>query len=151
MPRERTTNNKEYATNRAALLKGQPMCHWCHRKVADTADHLVEVDRGGDHSLSNLVPACRECNSRRGTQYKSARDRQRIHDRAEATRTPINSESIKSYLDDCCFDVQFNPNSTLSGTEAYIIKMISKIAVGSATVWWSVIELRQFIKNRKSL
>ena len=60
------------------------------------------------------------------------------------------SETIKSYLDDCCFDVQFNPNSTLSGTEAYIIKMISKIAVGSATVWWSVIELRQFIKNRKS-
>jgi len=61
------------------------------------------------------------------------------------------SETIQSYLDDCCFDVQFNPNSTLSGTEAYIIKMISKIAVGSATVWWSVIELRQFIKNRKSL
>jgi hypothetical protein len=47
--------------------------------------------------------------------------------------------------------MQVNPNSTLSGTEAYIIKMISKIAVGSATVWWSVIELRQFIKNRKSL
>ena len=61
------------------------------------------------------------------------------------------SESIKSYLDDCCFDMQVNPNSTPSGTEAYIIKMISKIAVGSATVWWSVIELRQFIKNRKSL
>jgi hypothetical protein len=94
MPRGQTTNNKEYATNRAALLKEQPMCHWCHKKVADTADHLVEVDRGGDHSLSNLVPACRECNSRRGTQYKSARDRQRIHDRAEATRMPINSESV---------------------------------------------------------
>jgi len=66
-------------------------------------------------------------------------------------RNQSASESIKSYLDDCCFDMQVNPNSTLSGTEAYIIKMISKIAVGSATVWWSVIELRQFIKNRKSL
>jgi hypothetical protein len=94
MPRGQTTNNKEYATNRAALLKEQPMCHWCHKKVANTADHLVEVDRGGDHSLSNLVPACRECNSRRGTQYKSARDRQRIHDRAEATRTIAQREPI---------------------------------------------------------
>ena len=89
MPRGRTTDNNEYRNNRTALLKGQPLCHWCHTKPADTADHLVEVDRGGDNSLSNLVPACRECNSRRGTQYKSARDRQRIHDRAEATRTPI--------------------------------------------------------------
>lgn len=68
-----------------------------------------------------------------------------------SSRNQSASESIKSYLDDCCFDMQVNPNSTLSGTEAYIIKMISKIAVGSATVWWSVIELRQFIKNRKSL
>ena len=59
-------------------------------------------------------------------------------------------ESIRSYLDDCCFDVQFNPTGTLSGTEAYLVKLISKIAIGSATVWWSLIELRQFVKNRKS-
>lgn len=58
--------------------------------------------------------------------------------------------SIKSYLDDCCFDVQFNPTGTLSGTEAYLVKLLSKIAIGSATVWWSIIELRQFVKNRKS-
>jgi 5-methylcytosine-specific restriction endonuclease McrA len=94
MARGRTTDNTEYRNNRAALLKGQPLCHWCQRKTADTADHLVEVDRGGDNSLSNLVPACRECNSRRGTQYKSARDRQRIHDRAEATRTIAQREPI---------------------------------------------------------
>ena len=73
------------------------------------------------------------------------------YDSLPKNQNAFNSKSVQSYLDDCCFDVQFNPNSTLSGTEAYIIKMISKIAVGSATVWWSVIELRQFIKNRKSL
>jgi hypothetical protein len=94
MARGRTTDNTEYRNNRAALLKGQPLCHWCQKKTADTADHLIEVDRGGDNSLSNLVPACRECNSRRGTQYKSARDRQRIHDRAEATRTIAQREPI---------------------------------------------------------
>ena len=94
MARGRTTDNTEYRNNRAALLKGQPLCHWCQRKTADTADHLVEVDRGGDNSLSNLVPACRECNSKRGNQYKNARDRQRIHDRAEATRTIAQREPI---------------------------------------------------------
>jgi hypothetical protein len=94
MARGRTTDNTEYRNNRSALLKGQPLCHWCNKRTADTADHLVEVDRGGDNSLSNLVPACRECNSRRGTQYKSARDRQRIHDRNEATRTPINTNKV---------------------------------------------------------
>ena len=73
------------------------------------------------------------------------------YDSSPKNQNAINSKLIQSYLDDCCFDMQVNPNSTLSGTEAYIIKMISKIAVGSATVWWSVIELKQFIKNRKSL
>lgn len=63
----------------------------------------------------------------------------------------LTSESIKSYLDDCCLDVQFSPNGTLSATETYLIKLISKIAIGSATVWWSLIELKQFIKNRKSI
>jgi hypothetical protein len=104
MARGRTTDNNEYRNNRTALLKGQPLCHWCHKKVADTADHLIEVDRGGDNSLANLVPACRECNSRRGTQYKSARDRQRIHDRAEATRIPIVRDGF-------CSDEQSSPPS----------------------------------------
>jgi hypothetical protein len=114
MARGRTTDNNEYRNNRTALLKGQPLCHWCHTKPADTADHLIEVDRGGDNSLSNLVPACRECNSRRGNQYKNARDRQRIHDRAEATRTIVQRETI------LCTDPSsppspsffFSPNST---------------------------------------
>jgi hypothetical protein len=69
----------------------------------------------------------------------------------EAQNNKNISESIQSYLDDCCFDVQANTNNTLSGTEAYLVKILSKIAIGSATVWWSIIELKQFIKNRKPL
>lgn len=62
----------------------------------------------------------------------------------------FNSKSLQSYLEDCCFDIQANPN-LLSGSETYLIKILSKIAVGSATVWWSILELKQFIKNRQSI
>lgn len=30
-----------------------------------TVDHLVPQCHGGDHSLKNLVPACKSCNSRK--------------------------------------------------------------------------------------
>lgn len=60
------------------------------------------------------------------------------------------SESIKSYLDDCCFDFQTNINNPLSVSEAYLIKILTKIIIGSATAWWSLIELKNFIENRKT-
>jgi 5-methylcytosine-specific restriction endonuclease McrA len=41
---------------------------------ASEADHLIEVDRGGDNSLDNMVSACRKCNATRGNQYRAARD-----------------------------------------------------------------------------
>lgn len=59
-------------------------------------------------------------------------------------------QEVKSYLDDCCFDVQFNPNSTFSVAEANLIKILSKIIVGTATAWWSILELKEFFENRKS-
>ena len=67
-----------------------------------------------------------------------------------STSTNKFPKSLQSYLEDCCFDIQANPN-LLSGSETYLIKILSKIAVGSATVWWSILELKQFIKNRKSI
>jgi len=41
-------------------------CHYCG-EVATTWDHLVPLARGGRHSIGNLVPACRPCNSRKWT------------------------------------------------------------------------------------
>lgn len=60
-------------------------------------------------------------------------------------------QAIKSYFDDCCFDVQFNSNSPFSVAEANLIKILSKIIVGTATAWWSIIELKEFFENRKSI
>lgn len=50
-----------YRTNRARLLADHPPCHWCGRPDADTADHIAGNDP------TQLVPACRSCNSARTT------------------------------------------------------------------------------------
>jgi hypothetical protein len=57
-----------YKAARRRLLKPGAVCYWCGG-VADTVDHLVELDRGGDHGRENTVAACISCNSRRGAQY----------------------------------------------------------------------------------
>jgi hypothetical protein len=54
-----------YRKARAALLQGNPPCHWCG-KPATTADHEPPIHVVGHPHLS-LVPACGPCNfGRRG-------------------------------------------------------------------------------------
>jgi 5-methylcytosine-specific restriction endonuclease McrA len=59
----RNYNDPVYLRNREILLAGNPICHWCGIRPATQADHL-RSDAG--HELSNLVPACADCNQRRG-------------------------------------------------------------------------------------
>jgi 5-methylcytosine-specific restriction enzyme A len=58
----------------AQVTAGAVACHWCGGGfTADnpvTADHIVPKARGGTNDLSNLVPACRRCNSRRGGELR---------------------------------------------------------------------------------
>ncbi|NBR37528.1 MAG: hypothetical protein EBT80_09315, partial [Chitinophagales bacterium] len=84
----RSRSTKAYLKNRAALLRDKPRCHWCKKRQATTADHLIEHDRGGSDELDNLVPACLECNGRRGANYKASKARARQVARADATNTP---------------------------------------------------------------
>ena len=42
-------------------------CAWCHSQDDITADHLVPLARGGAHSIGNLIPLCRSCNSSKGS------------------------------------------------------------------------------------
>jgi 5-methylcytosine-specific restriction endonuclease McrA len=58
-------NDATYVRNRETLLSGGPLCHWCKVRKATTADHLVGAPQG-THELSNLVPACADCNRLRG-------------------------------------------------------------------------------------
>lgn len=42
------------------------LCFWCRKFVPPTErseDHVIPVSRGGIHSIGNIVPACRTCNS----------------------------------------------------------------------------------------
>ncbi len=49
---------------RAKLSQG--ICHYCEQKfnASDlTMDHVIPVARGGFSSKSNIVPACKACNT----------------------------------------------------------------------------------------
>jgi 5-methylcytosine-specific restriction endonuclease McrA len=61
-----TYNDPLYIRNRAQILEGNPMCVWCGRQPATTADHVLAVAQGGTNDLENLVPACEPCNRLRG-------------------------------------------------------------------------------------
>ncbi len=44
------------------------VCYYCRRKVGRanlTMDHIVPMGRGGRSIRGNVVPACKECNTRK--------------------------------------------------------------------------------------
>jgi 5-methylcytosine-specific restriction endonuclease McrA len=44
------------------------VCHYCRRQVgrlARTMDHIVPLGRGGASIRGNVVPSCKDCNSRK--------------------------------------------------------------------------------------
>lgn len=40
-------------------------CAYCGEEKTLTRDHDIPLSRGGSHSIDNLVPACKSCNSRK--------------------------------------------------------------------------------------
>jgi hypothetical protein len=64
-----TSRNLPQKLRQQILVPGA-LCHWCGA-TATECDHLIEHDRGGDDSTSNLVPACKKCNATRGAIYKA--------------------------------------------------------------------------------
>ena len=62
--KSRELRKSRWWKNRVALGH----CHYCNEVFAPeelTMDHLVPVSRGGKASRNNVVPACKECNSRK--------------------------------------------------------------------------------------
>lgn len=45
------------------LFELYPLCVYCKVEESETLDHVVPISRGGAHEFSNLLPACRSCNS----------------------------------------------------------------------------------------
>lgn len=63
-----------------------------------------------------------------------------------------NLESkVKTFLDESYLDVQGLSPSSLSSSidEQYLARVLTKLAVGSATVWWSLLEIKDFLVLRR--
>lgn len=58
---------------------------------------------------------------------------------------------VNSFLEDSYFDVQgLSPGSLGSNLdEQYLARVLTKLAIGSATVWWSLLEVKDFLILRK--
>lgn len=56
-------------TNRELFLRDASLCMYCGHKFNDAAltrDHIIPVSKGGRDRWSNVVTACRHCNTRKG-------------------------------------------------------------------------------------
>lgn len=64
------------------------------------------------------------------------------------TKEKLNNK-INYFLENSYFDIQgLDPTSI---TENQIARLLTKVTVGSVTVLWSILELRNLIKFRKDL
>jgi 5-methylcytosine-specific restriction endonuclease McrA len=53
------------------LFKNTKSCYWCNNKLVKGyihVDHYEPLSKGGKHTISNLVLACRDCNLSKGSQ-----------------------------------------------------------------------------------
>jgi len=56
-------------TNRELFLRDAHLCMYCggqYRESSLTRDHVVPISKGGKDRWSNVVTACRNCNTRKG-------------------------------------------------------------------------------------
>ena len=44
-------------------------CFYCGLTESIQADHVIPISRGGQHSIGNLVPACKKCNSSKRAKF----------------------------------------------------------------------------------
>lgn len=96
-----------YRENRRKLLADDPRCVWCKTRKATTADHLIELDRGGTNEASNLVAACAKCNSARGSTYQAKKREALIAQRKRALGATPNEKAKEiektpeTFLNEC--------------------------------------------------
>ena len=68
--RARIENNGVYLIldKELAKLYSSP-CFYCDASERIEADHIIPISKGGQHSVGNLIPACRSCNAEKGQKY----------------------------------------------------------------------------------
>lgn len=58
---------------------------------------------------------------------------------------------IDKYFEDIYFDTQGILPGGMPLDEAYLARVLTKLAIGTATVWWSVLEVKDFLNLRRKL
>jgi hypothetical protein len=64
--RTRKLNNGVFLVTHLEIqkLRMKP-CYYCGVKKSGTIDHVMPISLGGRHSIGNIVPACKFCNSKK--------------------------------------------------------------------------------------
>ena len=76
----------EYLKNRGVILREQPICTVCNRQPSTQADHIIPIDAGGGHDITNLRGICAKCNNTLAHRYVTQRNQTRQTIRADAMR-----------------------------------------------------------------
>lgn len=58
-------------------------------------------------------------------------------------------DKVNQFLEESYFDVQGMSSSFSTLDEAYLARVLTKLAIGSATVWWSIMEVKDFFHLRR--
>ena len=90
-------SSTEYQKARRELLEGNPVCYWCKRAPATEADHLIEVDSGGSHA-DGMVPSCKPCNSKRGTEHLNRKRARQTQTRNAALNNSTNENGQSFFV-----------------------------------------------------
>ena len=74
-------------------------CVFCGKYCRNpTQDHLLPLSRGGNHTKTNVVPACGACNSRKNgmtlEEFASVADKTKFHPRLLETRLNGSFDSL---------------------------------------------------------
>lgn len=64
-------NDFTLADWQAILEHYDQRCAYCGIDSTLSQDHIIPLSRGGPHTISNIVPACGSCNSRKGAKVPS--------------------------------------------------------------------------------
>ena len=81
-------NTKRWKQLRTQVLQDEPVCHWCRKKPSVQADHITELDAGGDpYERTNIVGSCASCNASRGATYINRKTATRIQKRNQISFT----------------------------------------------------------------
>lgn len=118
---------KEFTAIRKQILENYPTCYWCKKAPSTEVDHLIEFDAGGSDEETNLVGACKPCNSRRGATYVNRKRAIQQQIRNNGTNNPMHIKSTESFFSQSFFTPP-NPFSEISenGQNRHEITQVSQ-------------------------